>query len=91
MVHHDIGTRANKDAVLLALTVQPWFVVVDKDRSCNMHRVDEAKSLLNAALAQTVFYRIGDVDKPSPRRHLKPELFSVAFHLDPSSVSVANI
>ena len=44
---------------------------------------DPRQSFPNAALPQTGFDIWGDIDERTPCRHLKPELFAVAFHCGP--------
>src|SRR5262249_29805235 len=62
------------------IVMQTAFVVIDEDRSGDMHSIDEAQAFLNAAFTQTIFNLWGDVDKGASGRHLKPKLFTITFH-----------
>ena len=61
---------------LLVVLVQPSFVVVDEDRSRDVHRVDQAEALLHAAFAHQPLNAVGDVEVITAIRRLEPEMFS---------------
>jgi hypothetical protein len=48
-----------------------------------MHGVDQHEAFLDAAFLQAFIHLRGDVDEGSAARHLKPELFAIAFHFSP--------
>jgi hypothetical protein len=68
--------------------LEPDFVIVqetvlgiiDKNRSGYVHRVDEAKSFLNAAFLDKVLDGVGNVHKSPAAWHLKPQFFPQRFH-----------
>lgn len=47
---------------------------------CDVHRINEAKSLLHAAFAHEFLDGISDVDEPAAIRNLKPQMLSERFH-----------
>jgi len=50
--------------------------------TCDVHGIDEAESLLHAALTDERRDGFGDVHKPSAPRHLEPKLFGQRFHIN---------
>ncbi len=56
------------------------LVIIDEDGGRDVHGIDEAESLLDAAVPKASFNFIGDVDKSDAFGGLKPEFFAVAFH-----------
>ncbi len=47
---------------------------------CDVHRIDEAQTLLHTAPADKGFDGVGDVDVIAPVRRFKPEMFGESFH-----------
>src|SRR5512139_1124619 len=64
----------------LKVVVKAGFIIVDENRSGNMHGIDQHQSLFDPALFETGFNFWGDIDKCSSSRHLKPQFFSVTLH-----------
>ena len=65
----------------LVIVVEPRFIVINKDRSGDVHGVDETKALGHAAPVNEFFDLGRDVDEPAPARHLKPKMFSERFQI----------
>ena len=67
---------------------QPHFVImqqtilgiIDENGGRDVHCVHQAKTFLYRTLADEVFDRWGDVDKPAPIRNFEPQMFGQAFH-----------
>jgi hypothetical protein len=55
---------------------QTIFSVVDVNTGRDVHRVDEAKTFLDRALADEVLHRMRDIDIAPAIRDLEPEVFS---------------
>src|SRR4030067_3145761 len=64
----------------IEIMVKTGFIVVDKDRSSNVHRIDQNQSLPDPALFETGFDLWGDIDQGSSSRYLKPQFFSITLH-----------
>jgi hypothetical protein len=62
------------------ILVQPRLVIVYENRSGDMHGVDEAQPLADAAGAQTGVHIAGNVDKAAAGGDFKPEFLTVGFH-----------
>lgn len=62
------------------IVVQPAFIVVDEDGGGDVHGIDEAESLADAAFTQTLFHLRCDVCKTAAGREVEPEFFAVGFH-----------
>jgi len=69
----------------LEIAMQALFVIINKDRSRNMHRIDQTEPLNNFALSQAIFNLRGNIEKPASLGYLKPEFLTIRFH--PSSLS----
>jgi hypothetical protein len=65
----------------LKVMMQAGFVVVDKNAGGNMHGIAQQKPLRNAAFRKTLLDLRSNIDKLTPLRSLKPEFFSIAFHI----------
>ena len=65
----------------LEICMQPGLVVVDEHAGRDVHRVHEAQTLFDRALAQALLDLRGDVDEAAAGRHLEPEFFAVGFHV----------
>ena len=65
---------------LFKIPVKARFIVVDEDAGRNVHRIDEAESLADAALAHAGFDLCGYVHKRAPPGNFEPEFLSVRFH-----------
>jgi hypothetical protein len=78
-----IGTRRRVRRQLfqpqLIVAMKIGFVVVDEDRSGNVHGVDQAKAFGHAALANEFIDLRRDVDEPTAIRHFEPKMFSERF------------
>ena len=67
------------------IVMQAALVVVDEDRSRDVHCVHQAEPFGDSALAHTLFHLAGDVDEGKPGRDVEPQLPAEALHdfLDP--------
>jgi hypothetical protein len=52
--------------------MQPGFIIIDEDGCCNVHCVDQSKTLGNTAFSEALFNFICNVDKSSPGRNIEP-------------------
>ncbi len=59
----------------LIIMVKPALVIVDEDRSSDVHGVDEAKAFGHTAPANEFLDLRCDVDKPPSIRYLEPKMF----------------
>jgi len=66
----------------IVIVQQPILGVVDIDAGGDVHGIDEAKSLLHAALAHELGDGVRDVEIIPPVRRLEPEMFGEVFHGD---------
>src|SRR5262245_61714750 len=64
----------------LVIVMESRFVVVNKDRSGDMHCIHERHALAYAALLETFFDFRRDVDERSSRGDVEPQLLAVALH-----------
>ncbi len=64
----------------LVVFQQSRFVVVDKNRSRNVHRIYQHQTLLDLTLVQAIFHLLGDVDECPSARRFKPQVFAIALH-----------
>src|SRR5262249_27541215 len=64
----------------LVVVMQSRFVVVDKDRSSDMHRVHQAKPFGHTALLNQFLNFWCDVDEAASIRHFEPKMFCKRFH-----------
>jgi hypothetical protein len=60
--------------------LQAFLLIVDENGGRDVHRVDKAKPLLDAALADEVLHGGGDVHEAAAAGDFKPQLFGQAFH-----------
>ena len=60
--------------------MEPRFVVVDEDRSRDVHGVNETKALDYAAPMNEFLDLRRDIDEPASIRYFKPKMFSERFH-----------
>src|SRR5205085_6735328 len=65
---------------LFVVLVQTGLVVVDKNRSSDVHGVHEAKAFLHAALAHTFLDLRSDVQEVHPRGNVERQVGRVRFH-----------
>src|SRR5260221_14783687 len=65
--------------------VQAAFIIIDKDRSSYVHRVDQREAFADPTVVQTRLDLRRDVDKCPAGRHLEPKVSSVAFHFESNS------
>jgi hypothetical protein len=65
--------------------MQAGFVVVDKDRRGDVHRIDQYQALLHAALPQALPDVGGDVDEGAAGGDVKPRFLAIAFQAVESS------
>jgi hypothetical protein len=63
--------------------MQTCFIVVDKYGGSDVHGIAEYKTFFDPTFSQAFFDLGSDVDQSSPRRYLKPEFFTITFHVDP--------
>jgi hypothetical protein len=78
-----LGNRLMRSKVfqpLIEIMMKPRFIVINKDRSSDMHSVDKDQSFSDTALFEAFFYFWSDIDEGPPCRHLKPQFFSIALH-----------
>src|SRR5512135_526359 len=68
------------------VVMQARFIVVDENRSRNMHGIDQRQPFLDTALPDAVLHLAGNIDKRHPRWRIEPELFAKAFHVATSPV-----
>jgi hypothetical protein len=62
------------------IVMKSGFIIVDKNGGCYVHGIDESEALFDGAFSEALLHVRSDVDKGPPRRHLKPQFFSIAFH-----------
>jgi hypothetical protein len=61
--------------------VQARLVVVDEHRGRDVHGVDQAEPLTNAARLERALDLAGQVDEAAPLGQVEPDLVAVALHL----------
>src|SRR4030095_12156278 len=64
----------------LIILVQPTFVIINENRSRNVHRIHQRQTLYHAALPQALLNLWRDVDKRTPDRHVEPQFLTIALH-----------
>lgn len=62
------------------ILMQAGLIVVDENGGGDVHGIDQAQALFDAALAQGGFHLRGDVDELPAFRHFEPKLFPKGFH-----------
>ena len=65
---------------LLVIGMQTTLVVIDKDGSSDMHRIDKAEPLRYPALSETFIDMRSDVQHRPSSRYVKPQFLAVTFH-----------
>ena len=65
----------------LEVRTQPGFVVVDEHRRRDVHGVQEAEPLANAAFPQTGLHIGSDVAEGPACREFEPQFLSIRIHL----------
>src|SRR5215467_3582843 len=75
----------------LVVLEQTALVVVDENRSSNVHRVNQDQSFFYAALAQTFLDLWGDVDESPSRRDVEPKLSSITLHFEWTAFQVSRV
>jgi len=65
----------------IVIMMKPAFIIVDKNRSCYVHGIDQHQSFLDAALSQGLLDLARDIDKPTTRGNVERQLSSVTFHM----------
>lgn len=63
------------------IVVKSLFIIVDEDGGCDMHGVYKSESFPDAALCKALLHLGSNVDKSAASGNVKPELFSVTFHM----------
>ena len=63
------------------VVVEAAFVVIDEDGGGDVHGIDEAEALLDAASLDELLDGVGDVEEAAAAGHLEPEVFGEGFHL----------
>jgi hypothetical protein len=61
---------------------QPQVIIIDENRTGDVHGVHQGKTLQYTALAQAGFDLGCDVNESTPARQVEPEFFTVGFHGD---------
>lgn len=64
----------------IVIMQQPVFSIIYENGSGDVHCVDQANPLLNAAFAHQILDGLRDIHKPTPMWNLKPQMFGQAFH-----------
>jgi len=64
----------------VVVVVEAALVVIDEDGGGDVHGVDEAEALLDAAFEDEGFDGGGDVEKAAPGWDFEPEVFGEGFH-----------
>src|SRR5687767_1158887 len=60
--------------------MQPTLVIVDENRSGDVHRVHQHKPLNDSTLSQACLHLRSDIDeRPSPR-HIEPQFLTITLH-----------
>ena len=58
------------------IVMKSGFIVINKDRSGDVHGIDETKAFGDAALVNEFFDLRRDVDEPTSARDFEPKMFS---------------
>jgi hypothetical protein len=64
----------------LVIVVQAGLIVIYEDRRGDVHGVDEAKTLLDAAFLDEALDGAGDVDEAAAVWDFEPEVLGEGFH-----------
>jgi hypothetical protein len=56
------------------------FIIIDENRSRDMHGINEYQAVCNSALFQTLFDLGRNINKCTPARNVEPEFLSICFH-----------
>ena len=59
-----VGSKFLKPDV--KIMVESRFIIIDKDRSSNMHRIDKSQPFSNTTVSQSFFNLGGDIDEGPP-------------------------
>jgi hypothetical protein len=65
----------------LVVPVQSALVIIDENRGCDVHGVDQAQAFLNSAFAQRLFNLCRNVQETSAGRDVEDEFFTVRLHV----------
>ena len=63
----------------LVIVMEPRLIVIDEDRSRNVHGVDQTKAFGHAASVNKFLDLRRDIDEPASIRYLEPKMFSERF------------
>lgn len=64
----------------LVIVMKPAFIVIDEDRSRDMHGVDQTKTVAHPAFADEFLNLRSNVDESTSAWYLEPEMFGERFH-----------
>ena len=68
------------------VVMEAGFVVVDENRSCDVHRVAKYNAVVDPAAEHEFFDSVGDVDKTTAAFDFEPEVFGEGFHAGENSM-----
>ena len=65
----------------IEIMMKTAFIIVDENRSRNVHCVYKYQSLFDAAFSQALLYLRRDIDEGPAARDIEPPLFGIVFHI----------